>query len=152
MRLLKFDSRQLSELLTWVNSSAQMRDWAGPNIRYPCTLSTLEHDLFSKAWPSFSLVSSRDEMIGFGQYYSRLERCHLCRLIIAPAHRSKGLARRLIEEISNQGRQFSELESTSLFVYENNYAAINAYKKCGFRVCDYPSHDKMENCLYMVRR
>lgn len=151
MILREFDPTRLSELLTWVNSSNELRDWAGPNARYPCTAQTLEYDLFSKGWPSYALVSVDHDLLGFGQYYSRLNRCHLCRLIVAPSYRGNGLARELIDGISSAARRMSMLESSSLFVYESNVAAINAYKKLGFKPIDYPAEDRMENCLYMVK-
>lgn len=149
--LVEFDSTYLAELLTWVNSQDQLREWAGPNVRYPCTAQTLKHDLFSKGWPSYALVSASHDLLGFGQYYSRLKRCHLCRLIVAPSQRGQGIAQELIDGISNAARRSSMLESSSLFVYESNLAAIKAYQKIGFKLIDYPAEDRMENCLYMIK-
>jgi ribosomal protein S18 acetylase RimI-like enzyme len=95
-------------------------------------------------------MSADHKLLGFGQYYVRLNHCHLCRLIVAPSQRGRGLARILIEEIARAGRRASKLKSSSLFVYKDNLAAIKAYEKFGFRVADYPSDDVIENCFYMV--
>ena len=149
--LLKFDSTQLNELGTWVDSKDQMREWAGPNVRYPCSAYTLEKDLFSKGWPSYALTTVDNQLLGFGQYYSRQNHCHLCRLIIAPSQRGKGFAAALIEQISLAASHALGLKTSSLFVYTANHAAIKAYKKIGFKVTNYPGDDSIENCIYMVK-
>lgn len=151
MTLTDVNSTHLNELINWIDTANQLKTWAGPNMTYPCDTQTLERELLSKDWPSFSLISTNDELVGFGQYYVRLGHCHLCRLIVAPSHRGKRLAQTLIELISLEARQALGITSCSLFVYTHNSAAIKAYEKIGFRISDYPSDGIMENCLYMLK-
>ncbi len=149
--LVKVRAAHWIELVSWVTTEGQLYEWAGPNVQYSCDALTLKQDLLAKSWPAFSLISANGELLGFGQYYSRLGRCHLCRLIIAPCHRSKGLAQTLIARISDIGEQEMGVTSCSLFVYQQNLAAIKAYQKIGFRVVDYPGNELMDNGFYMVK-
>lgn len=148
--LVKVSSPHLVEIADWVITEDQLVEWAGPNMQFPCDAQTLKQDLFTKNWPAFSLVTADYKLLGFGQYYSRLGHCHLCRLIIAPCYRSKGLAQILIARISEVGIRALGVTSCSLFVYQKNLAAIKAYQKIGFKVGEYPGGDMPDNCVYMI--
>lgn len=150
--LVKVRAAHWIELASWVTTEDQLFEWAGPNLQYPCDVLTLKQDLLVETWPAFSLISANSELLGFGQYYSRLGHCHLCRLIIAPHHRGKGLARSLIEQLSAIGKREMNVASCSLFVYQKNIAAIRAYQKIGFAIVDYLGTDLIDSCIYMVKR
>lgn len=141
----------IETLLTWVNGADQLVAWAGPNMHYPCSVTSLTRDLSLDKFRSFSLVSAQGELMAFGQYYSRLDRCHLCRLIVSPDHRGKGLVQRLIDLIVGIGVCELGVSSSSLFVHTHNLVAIRAYKKIGYKTIDYTGGDLMENCFYMIR-
>ena len=61
--------------MKWFSCEREIRQWAGPEFRYP-------------------LLNRQGLLIGFGQYYLRLERCHLSRLVINPDSRGQGIPRR----------------------------------------------------------
>ncbi|MFT6407494.1 MAG: ribosomal protein S18 acetylase RimI-like enzyme [Arenicella sp.] len=140
-----------SELLSWIASADQLTNWAGPNIAYPSKVELLINDLQAKGWSSFSLISKKHQLLAFGQYYRRQGCCHLCRLIVSPKHRGKGLVETLIEGISLEGYRELGVNACSLFVYSDNSSAIKAYQKIGFAVAQYPADDAMDNCLYMIK-
>jgi len=152
MNLVKTRESHLSQLSTWLTDEAQLIEWAGPNMRYPSDPEILAEDLYSTGWPGYSLISSDQQLLGFGQYYERLERCHLCRLIVSPQHRGKRIVHSLIQLIAAKGMQQLDVKSCSLFVYHDNVSAIKAYQKVGFTITDYPVDDGLEACLYMVKR
>jgi len=151
IKLINPSSAHLGELVTWVSTADQLRQWAGPNMNYPCDVDTLKQDLFANNWPSFSLVSEGQNLLGFGQYYLRAGRCHLSRLIVAPSQRGNGIANTLIELISHEARVALNVTPCSLFVYTHNHAAIKAYQKLGFKMIDSPENQTMEDCIYMVK-
>ncbi len=151
MKLITPAAEHYSELLSWITSAQQLADWAGPNMVYPSDVKKLTSDLQSKNWPSFALVSQDNQLLAFGQYYLRQGCCHLCRLIVSPTHRGKGIAKQLIERISIQGCHQLEVNTQSLFVYTYNSSAIKAYQKLGFVTKQYFATDAMKNCLYMTK-
>ena len=150
MILVPATNAHVSELLSWVRCSAHLRAWAGPNMRYPADIDTLTEDLQLVQKSSFSLLTKDQELLAFGQHYLRLGHCHLCRLIVSPGQRGKGVVQKLVELISTQGKREFAVRSCSLFVYIDNSFAIKAYLKAGFIRQDYPSPDSIADCLYMV--
>ena len=96
-------------------------------------------------------VSNEADFLAFGQYYQRLGKCHLGRLIVNPKFRGKGVAAKLMHGICELGLTELELKECSLFVLADNSNAIQAYKKFGFSFVEYPDEIPLDNCLYMVK-
>jgi ribosomal protein S18 acetylase RimI-like enzyme len=99
---------------------------------------------------SCSLLSKQAVLLGFGQYYLRLGKCHLGRLIISPRFRGQGIAAHLIQQLCSKGKQDLRTNAYSLFVLEHNNSAIKSYQKLGFTFEYYPEEISLKNCLYKV--
>jgi ribosomal protein S18 acetylase RimI-like enzyme len=140
----------LSEMMTWFSNEEELSIWAGPNFRFPFSFNSFKQDLKLDELKSFALISDKYELMAFGQYCLRVNRCHLVRLIVSPHHRRQGVASILIEQLITLGTLDLKTESSSLFVLEHNINAIKAYKKMGFSMVNYPEKIPFQNCLYMV--
>ena len=151
MALIKPQENHILEMMGWFTREKELTDWAGPNFRFPYDQASFTDDLKLDSISSFSLVSSESEFLAFGQYYQRLNRCHLGRLIVSPKFRGKGIASELIEHLCDLGLKELKAEECSLFVLSHNVGAIKAYEKFGFSFADYPDEIPLENCLYMVK-
>jgi ribosomal protein S18 acetylase RimI-like enzyme len=151
MQLVKPIESHLIEMMTWFSNEQDLMDWSGPNFRYPFDLSSFVVDLKLSTLSSFTLISHKSEFLAFGQYYQRLDRCHLGRLIVNPNFRGKGIASELIQQICKLGLNDLGIKECSLFVLEHNVSAIKAYEKFGFAFVNYPEEIPLENCLYMVK-
>ncbi|MGJ8682363.1 GNAT family N-acetyltransferase [Paraglaciecola sp.] len=141
----------LVKMMTWFADEQELKDWAGPNFRYPLSLSSFTEDLKLNKLKSFVLLSNKAEFLGFGQYYLRLNKCHLGRLVVNPKFRGQGIAFELMSQLCAQGLQELGVTDCSLFVLGYNESAIKSYKKFGFEFTDYPEEIFLENCLYMVK-
>ena len=139
------------EMMSWFTNEADLKQWSGPGFRYPFDLSTFTGDLKISPTNSFSLVSEEGELLGFGQYYQRLDKCHLGRLVVNPKFRGEGIIAELIKLISVKGTKALSVTACSLFVLSHNQSAIKAYQKVGFVLADYPEKIPTENCFYMVK-
>jgi len=151
MHLIEPQENHLIELMSWFNNAQELENWSGPNFRYPYNFSSFIDDLKLSTLNSFVLVSKQSEFLAFGQYYQRLGRCHLGRLIVNPKCRGKGLALELMRHLCELGLNDLELNECSLFVLTHNKSAIKAYEKFGFSFTDYPEEMPLANCLYMVK-
>jgi len=138
-------------MMTWFSDERELTDWAGPNFRYPYTLSSFIEDSKVMVLSSFSLVSNESDFLAFGQYYNRLDKCHLGRLIVSPRLRGKGVASELMLRLCEFGIKDLNVNQCSLFVLKHNKKAIKAYEKFGFSFVDYPGEIPLEGCLYMVK-
>jgi ribosomal protein S18 acetylase RimI-like enzyme len=151
MQLIQPMDNHLIEMMSWFSCEQDLIDWSGPNFRYPFNLSSFVVDLKLSTLSSFALVSNDSEFLAFGQYYQRLGKCHLGRLIVNPNFRGKGIASELMHQICKLGLNELEVKECSLFVLEHNGNAIKAYEKFGFSFVNYPDEIPLENYLYMVK-
>lgn len=101
--------------------------------------------------PACSLLDEGNQLAGFGQYYEKLQRCHLARLVIAPERRSKGLGRHFIGELMRTGMLDLQVNECSLFVIRSNETAKKCYTSLGFVRAEYPPEPRfLNNAEFMV--
>lgn len=150
-RLEPAEDEQLATLMSWLPDRWQCLKWGGPQFRYPFTEQTFFEDCRWRELPSHALVNAERELLGFGQYYGRLGRCHLGRLIVSPQHRGAGLGKALVTKLVQQGCSQLDARECSLFVLKDNTPAQKLYKKLGFQEAEYPEpHDWLAGCNYMI--
>ena len=99
--------------------------------------------------PSFSLIGDDRELLGFGQYYLRVGRCHLARLVISPPHRGQGLGAVLVLGLCRRGCKNLGVQECSLFVLPDKAPALNLYRRLGFAEAPYPG-ELPRDCVYMM--
>jgi len=156
MQLVNPSDFHIEQLMTWFSNETELSDWSGPNFRFPYDFTSFSEDLNLTTHSSFALLStdldsqSKRDLLAFGQYYQRLGRCHLARLIVNPKFRGQGIAAQLMQEIMQVGIEELNVTECSLFVLNHNEQAIKAYVKQGFSVVDYPEKLALDHCLYMV--
>ncbi|MEP4101154.1 GNAT family N-acetyltransferase [Paraglaciecola sp.] len=150
MYLSQVTEENTIELMSWFKNEDELKTWAGPNFSYPLNLVNFKRDLNINTLKSFALISKEEELLAFGQYYLKLRKCHLARLVVNPKFRGKGIAAHLIKQLITLGKTDLNTESCSLFVFSDNTNAINAYTKLGFSIAEYPEKAPMDDCLYMV--
>jgi len=151
MRLNTVENKHLLTVMKWFTNEQEFNLWSGPNFRYPFDLESFSEDLNMESLSSFVLVDDEENVLAFGQYYLRLARCHLGRLVVNPSHRGQGLAAQLMTQLLQVGSKALAVSESSLFVFEHNQAAIKSYQSFGFNFTPYPDELPLENCLYMVK-
>lgn len=145
-----FESRWLPELMGWFTDAAACRRWGGPRFRFPFTPGTFRADAMLDTLPSHGLVAE-GRLVGFGQYYARLRRCHLARLAVAPSLRRRGYGGRLVRALCRRGRADLGTAGYSLFVLPDNRPALALYRALGFEETAYPADPAdAAACLYLV--
>jgi ribosomal protein S18 acetylase RimI-like enzyme len=152
MQLIPAKTEHVKEIMTWFNNESELSSWSGPNFRYPFTLETFQHDLQLNKLNSYALVSLDNKLMAFGQFYLRLDRCHLGRLAVSPNFRGQGVAGLLMSSLCEIGHRELDTTESSLFVLADNNSAITAYEKFGFKQQDYPEPMPIKNCLYMTKQ
>jgi ribosomal protein S18 acetylase RimI-like enzyme len=142
---------QLAEIMTWFPDRRSCLIWGGSQFRFPFTKATFSEDVRLDVLASYALVGSTDELLGFGQYYLRADRCHLGRLAIAPGHRGQGIGSWLVGGLVQLGSKVLCVDECSLFVLADNLPAIRLYEKLGFVYASYPEKDfDVAGIEYMV--
>lgn len=151
VQLVETTENDIRQIMNWFNDEVSLLKWSGSNFRYPFTPSTFIQDLKLAELNSFTLKTEDNKIVAFGQFYQRLNRCHLGRLVVAPNMRGKGIARILLEQLSTKGIAKLNLAQLSLFVLKDNISAIKAYQKFGFVLSEYPGDIGLPDCLYMIK-
>ncbi|MCJ8318685.1 MAG: GNAT family N-acetyltransferase [Colwellia sp.] len=150
MKLSPVNDDHLTQLMSWFVNEQQLKNWSGPNFDYPFTAESFKRDLRMDSLTSFALLDEGNQFVAFGQYYLRLNCCHLGRLVVNPSLRGKGIIAQLIQALVESGKQTLAVSSCSLFVLADNKSAITAYQKSGFSMATYPELIPLDNCLYMT--
>jgi len=136
--------------MSWFSSEQKLKKWSGPNFDYPFTAESFKRDLRMDSLNSFVLLDEKNQFVAFGQYYLRLNCCHLGRLVVSPSLRGKGIIAHLIKALVKSGKEKLGVGNCSLFVLADNKPAIVAYQKSGFSLTVYPEQITLDNCLYMT--
>ncbi len=151
MKLIPFERQHVPLLMNWFLNQDQVMQWGGPSFRFPYTEELFTEDLNLSELTSIGLFENQ-QLIAFGQFYERLNRCHLGRLAVAPSWRNRGIGKQLVEQICGLSQRALKLNSWSLFVLSENDVALKLYRHCGFQVQPYPEPLNLANCLYMVKK
>lgn len=159
MKLTTPTESDLNVISQWFPDESRLRIWSGPKFRYPFNQNTFNQDLSMERLPSFCLKFSEQTenletkaLVGFGQYYSRAGKCHLGRLVINPEFRGQNKIANLIDLLAQEGCAQLNVNKLSLFVFNDNHKAKNAYEKIGFVEAEYPEEMPMDGCVYMVKQ
>lgn len=151
MKLVPATHDHLRQIMEWFPDQHSCAIWGGPQFRFPFTELTFFEDARVDVLPSYALVENDTLIVGFGQYYFRVGRCHLGRLVISPERRGRHLGKALIYGLVELGVQELNVDECSLFVAEENIYAMRLYEKLGFVKAQYPEEDPGASVFaYMV--
>lgn len=150
--LFEAKPEQLPVLLSWFESQHDIYYWGGPGLTYPIDLESFAKQIRFRELDSYGLVDCSGQLLGFGQFYRRLNRHHLGRLAVAPDQRGKGLSKPLIAGLVKQAERKLGSAEASLFVMADNIPALKSYQSLGFEQRPYPEplSEGLQNCPYMV--
>jgi len=138
MKIEKTAYAEIEILKTWFPDKESSYFWCGPGLRFPFTHDSFLEDIHWQKMPSYSLLDDTGRLAGFGQYYEKLGRCHLARLVISPALRGRGHGYGFISALMSIGMQELGAQECSLFVVNFNEKALRCYSALGFIKEPYP--------------
>ena len=151
MHILPSSTEHALEIMNWFPEEDDCRQWGGPKMRFPFREKTFLEDIHWKKMPSYSAVTHEGSLLGFGQFYEKLGRCHLARLAVSPLYRGLGLGRTFIRALMQVGRKQLNTNRFSLYVLSNNAPAVACYQSVGFELAETPEEVmKMKHCVYMI--
>jgi ribosomal protein S18 acetylase RimI-like enzyme len=150
--LTEASEEDIDQLMAWFPDANAIHIWGGPAFRYPFTRETFHHDAFWSEMASYCLRDPAGQMVAFGQFYARIGRINLARLVVHPKSRGQGVGKQLIGGLMAAARPLFQLSEFSLFVYGDNTPAFECYKSMGFVVTECPGEMPTgETCLYLTR-
>lgn len=137
LRLRPLEKADFPLLLGALRTADDVLAWAGPDVTWPLDEAQLEAHLALGDDPARcrNLVGEVDgEAVAHAQLLIRAahRNGHVTRVLVAPAHRGRGVGTALMRAIA--GLAFGELRlhRIGLHVYDGNAAAIASYERVGF--------------------
>ena len=139
------------EIMTWFPDKESVIRWGSPYTRYPLREETFYEDIYWDRISSRIALGEDGRLLGFGQFYPKLGRCHLARLVINPVFRGQGLGEEFVATLMKHGSERLDTEEFSLYVMSANKPAYNCYRNLGFNLAKYPHDDPhLDNCVFMI--
>ena len=149
--LKSIQQEHLATITGWLPDKDMCRRWAGEGLRFPMTPETLYNDLGLSQRTTRVLLDDAGALLAFGQYYNRLGRAHLARIIIRPDSRGRGVGRRFIELLMTEAVRSLNAKELSIFVDNQNRSVLPLYERLGFVEHPYPdSAPALASSLYMI--
>lgn len=139
------------EIMGWFPDTRSVTRWGSPYTRYPLREETFFEDIYWSKINSRVAISDDGQLLGFGQFYLKLGRCHLARLVINPELRGQGLGEKFVGLLMKHGAEELDAPEFSLYVMSENKPAYNCYRRLGFTLAKWPDRDpQLENCVFMT--
>lgn len=152
MKIVEANRVDLLPMLGWFSSQQQVDEWAGHGFVFPYDQQSFMGDLGLDERHSYAIVSCSADCLAFGQFYPRSGYCHLCRLVVNPLFRGRGIVTTLLTDLCRIGKKTLLTDQFSLFVMENNLPAQSAYRRFGFRIEQDPQQRPVSGCLFMTKK
>jgi len=141
VRLRQFDQSDFTRLIGWIDSFEGLVLWAGPTqFRFPLTIDQLqayasesEGEKFRrKIFTATDLEGNPVGHIEVGAIDWQNESGTLCRVLVSPVERGRGLSLPMVLAALRYGFEDLHLRRIDLRVYAHNDPAIRCYEKAGF--------------------
>lgn len=139
VEVLRFKTKYMSNVLSWVRTEADMVQWAGHAFVWPMTQRQFRAHLresktrLPSLYP-FALLN-RGRAVGYcelSNHQRNSDAAMLSRVIVAPRHRGKGYGAFMIRGVLRFGFVDLGLNRVWLGVFDFNQAAIECYRRTGF--------------------
>lgn len=132
LQLRRFTPHDAAALISWPQSLAEARWWAGPQTRWPLTPAVIQRwhtDPDARPY----LLHSGELLLGYGELWVDAEEqeVELARVIVAPTQRGKGFGVTLVQQLLAEAR-CSAYPCTFVRVVPENRVAIACYLRAGF--------------------
>ncbi len=123
---------------SWIDDAYGARIWAGPGVTWPLDVDRLAQQVDLDGATNVAAADA-DGPVAFGQWLpGAADRCHLCRVIVRPDARRRGVGRSLVAELLRSARA-AGCARASLNVYRENLGAVALYRSLGFRPAELPA-------------
>lgn len=99
----------------------------------PWTKEAFESELVKNQLAHYIVIEEGNEIIGYGGVWYIIDEGHITNVAIHPAHRNKGLGKKLVQGMKNAATHHG-INHMTLEVRKSNVAAITLYERMGFEV------------------
>ncbi|QUM89761.1 GNAT family N-acetyltransferase [Moritella sp. 36] len=136
MQLKRFSKEVASEIITWFPTQKQSLLWGGRVFGWPIEASEIIERSEHSNLEFYTLADGNDALGFIEQQKISETEMRLCRIVVSPYHRGKGLGKKLVQLSLNEIQQRRTYKTVTLGVFTENVSAYNCYKSLGFVAID----------------
>jgi RimJ/RimL family protein N-acetyltransferase len=137
--LKPYSRDDFERLIVWAPTPEALMLWTGMVFTYPLTRDQLEkHLVFAEKYPERRKIwnaTDGDTVVGhieLNNIWDHDRKATICRVLIDPAVRGKGLGKEMVKTVVRFGFEELSLHRIDLSAWSHNTAAIRCYEACGF--------------------
>lgn len=141
MEVVPFKVKYVRDIVGWIETEAQMVQWAGATFAWPLTQKQFREHLRAGLTPPPTLypfaLLERGHLAGccdLSRHCRRSNHAMLSRVLIAPKLRNRGMGQFMIRHVLAFGFEHLGLNRIGLGVFDFNEAAIACYRRLGFQL------------------
>ncbi|SET54858.1 Protein N-acetyltransferase, RimJ/RimL family [Salinibacillus kushneri] len=137
IELQPFERSDFQQLIAWIESSAFMLQWGGPNIDYPLDEKQLEEYIKNADTMAYKVVEQESGKavghIALKQINNKTRSARISKVLVGDkGMRGQGIGQQMIKEVLKIAFDNLRLHRVSLGVFDFNESAIACYERCGF--------------------
>ena len=149
-----FQLKWIPDVHSWIQNSVEMIYWSGQTfVEKGFTLTNFRSHLNSKRILPYARVDKNENVLCYAEIVKtqNLGFLNLCRVIVRPDLRGKGLGKTFCKSLIDQAILMNRYRSIRLNVLECNQPAISCYQSLGFKISQRSPHARqIKNETYNV--
>jgi len=169
VRIRDFSERDLPFMFKWLTDDRVLKYYEGRDVRF--TMDTLSAHFLKEIPNGFRvIIEYNDQPVGYGQAYQLSGKLFdeydypdngmvvfaMDQFIGNPDYWNRGIGTALLQMMTTYLRIYKKANRVLLDPHKNNYRAIRAYEKAGFRIIkSLPKHElfegRKEDCWLMEK-
>jgi RimJ/RimL family protein N-acetyltransferase len=136
IQLEKFTTEDYTRLISWIDSTATLMQFAGPAFSFPLTSDQLDASLSDVNRHAFKVIETEThKTIGHAEIYFKEASAFFGRILIGDkSMRNKGTGLLIVQQLIDFVKERTDVKEIELYVFDWNVAAIRCYEKAGFKV------------------
>ena len=149
-----FHLKWIPDVHSWIQNSVEMIYWSGQTfLEQGFTETEFKNHLNSKRILPYARVDKNENILCYAEIVKtqNLGFLNLCRVIVRPDLRGKGLGKTFCKSLMDQAILMNGYRSIRLNVLECNQPAISCYQSLGFKISQrLPQTRQIKNASYDV--
>ena len=134
MKLVVFPNNKIHDLLSWIRNEDDRQFWSGNTFQEGLNSDIFSTHLQREDVYSHCFLGDKQSLIAYGEIVVPDDKKGvLCRVIIKPDLRKKGIGRNFISELCNWAFKKKSLYKITLNTFGHNLPARKCYQSLGFK-------------------
>ncbi|MEA4963361.1 tRNA (adenosine(37)-N6)-threonylcarbamoyltransferase complex dimerization subunit type 1 TsaB [Lutispora sp.] len=130
---VEYDKKQKIEIAPMTGEDIQaVYDVECLSFAAPWSLDSFTSEIYSNNMAKYMVARVGEEIVGYGGMWIILDEGHITNIAVHPEHRGKGIGDALVQAIIKIAVE-NGVKRMTLEVRPSNWAALNLYKKYGFK-------------------